>query len=260
MAPKERKEKIFDFLKETKSATVGELAERFQVTRPTIRSDLEELERRGLIIRTHGGAHLAEEFPILRIVSDTLQEARKEKEIIASLAVSLLHPRMTVIIDGGSTTAYLSRRIKLTKIEELTVITNSLLVMQDLAMEDGIELFVPAGAVRKPSLSIISSSGRSFYDQINADILFLGAAGFTLEQGANCSNIIEAETKQQMIRRAARVCLLADSSKLGKMHMAHICDWGEIDMLITNSLPPESRSVLEKKGIEVITGDARGGN
>jgi DeoR family fructose operon transcriptional repressor len=232
------------------TVNINRLAEAFQVTKVTIRSDMDSLEKRGLLVRTHGGAVLPENHQLVRRIAHTLNERKKEKESIAGIARTLIEPGYTVLIDSGSTTAILACHLKGMR---LTVITNSVLVLQELAGSETVELLVCGGALRKPDMALIGEIARSFYEQLNADILFLGANGYSIEKGISCANLIEAETKKQMIKSAQKVCLLADSSKRNRVALAHVCNWEDIDILVTDSSSSADREALAGFGVEVKT-------
>jgi len=245
----ERKIAIVKMLEKDEKVQINSLAEQFNVTRVTIRTDLDDLEKRGLLVRTHGGAVPAENKQIIRLISKTIHEKEKEKESIAHAASKLVKPGSTVMIDSGSTTSFLPRFLANIK---LTVITNSLIVMQELSGAANIELLVSGGALRRFSMALIGETSKFFFSQINADILFLGATAVTLEKGITCSNLIEAATKKNMIDSCEKTCLLVDSSKFGKVAMAHICNWEDIDVLVTDSISAKDKLFLSDMGIEVI--------
>jgi DeoR family transcriptional regulator, fructose operon transcriptional repressor len=246
----ERKIEIVKLLEGKGTVNINQLAEKFGVTKVTIRSDIDSLQTRGLLVRTHGGAALPEDHHLVRRITHTIRERKKEKESIARIAQTLVEPGSTVLIDSGSTTAILARRLKDMR---LTVITNSVLVLQELAGSETVELLVCGGALRKPDMALIGEIARSFYEQLNADIVFLGANGYSVEKGISCANMIEAETKKHMIKCAQKVCLLADSSKRNRVALAHVCDWEDIDIMVTNSLNPADREALAGCGVEVKT-------
>jgi len=114
-------------------------------------------------------------------------------------------------------------------------------------------LLVAGGALRKPDLALIGSLSQHVFERMHPDLVFLGANGFCVERGVTCANLIEAETKRFMIKSANRVCLLADSSKSGKTALAHVCDWDEIDVLVTDRLGEEDREALSGLGVDVVT-------
>lgn len=246
----ERKRRIMELLNQKESVSVTEITSLFSISKVTARSDLDELESRGLLVRTHGGAVPAEKQDLVRLISETINENRDKKRTICALAAKLVEPGQNVIIDSGSTTVHLAAYISHLQI---TVITNSVLVVQELMGAENVELFVTGGLLRRQSMSCIGAHARHSLEQVRADILFLGAAGAALEQGITGSNIIEADTKQAMIRSAAKVCLLVDSTKFGKIALAKICDWDSIDILVTDSIPPDLRASLEGQGVQVIS-------
>lgn len=250
MSGYERKIEIVRLLQARGTVNINQLAEKFGVTKVTIRSDIDSLETRGLLVRTHGGAALPEDHHLVRRITHTIRERKKEKEGIARVARTLIEPGSTVLIDSGSTTAILARHLKDMR---LNVITNSVLVLQELAGSETVELLVCGGALRKPDMALIGEVARSFYEQINPDVAFLGANGYSVEKGISCANLIEAQTKKHMIKCAQKVCLLADSSKQNKAALAHICGWEDIDILITDSINPADQKALASCGVEVKT-------
>ena len=247
---KERKEAIVKELHEEGRVLVTTLAERFQVTRVTIRKDLESLENRGVLERTHGGAVPAERPGYLRLISETIHENAEKKEKIASLAVKLVQPYTTLLIDSGSTTGFLARKIK---DMYLTVFTNSVLVLQELSGSESIELIVTGGALRRPSMALMGEAARLLLSRLHSDIMFLGATAYHHEHGISCTNLIEAETKRAMIKSASRVCLVADSTKMGKISTALVCGWEDIDIFVTDSISREDKRRLTACGVEIYT-------
>lgn len=252
----DRKERIIKILRKEGKIRINEAAELLGVTKVTVRADLDSLEKRGLLVRTHGGAVLAENDQLVRHVAVTVHEREREKRVIAQLAAGIIPPRSTILLDSGGTTHALAREIRDMK---LTVITNSILVVQDLLGSDSIDLIVSGGVLRKQSMALIGPAMHSYYELFIADILFLGATSFSLDKGISCSNLIEAETKKMMIKSGAKVCLLADSSKAGSTSLAHVCDWDDVDVLVTDRITPKERAVLEGSGVTVIAPGGEGG-
>lgn len=250
MQATQRKNQIMRLLQENDSVDVINLSRKLDISKVTVRKDLDELAQRGLVVRTHGGAVLAEKQNLVRLIDNTLTERTDHKKAICKQALQFVEPGKSIIIDAGSTTVHLASLIAKRR---LTVITNSLLVIQELAAADSVELLIIGGLLRRPSLSAIGSPARTAFSQIHADLVFLGASGFSLEQGITCTNLIEADTKQAMIASSTKVCLLADSSKFGTTSLAKICEWDDIDMLVTDDgLPETAIKALQDKGITVV--------
>lgn len=245
----ERKWRIMQMLKEKSSIEVTDLTEHFSVSKVTARKDLDDLALKGHLVRTHGGAILAEKQELVRLISNTINEHAAQKKDICVSAAKLVKAGMSIIIDSGSTTVHLARILSN---RHLTILTNSLLAAQELSTNDNIELIVSGGVLRKPSVSLIGSSSRSFFEQVHADMLFLGASGVSLEQGVTCTNLIEAETKQAMIRSATTVCLCIDSTKINKISLAKICMWDSIDILITDTIEDSLKEKLLDRGVQVM--------
>jgi len=124
MLAKTRKEKILELLREDGSAKVTALAKLFKVTEVTIRQDLEKLEKKGMIVREHGGAHLKNVEDRVRNFSLINQENLEKKELIANKCLELIEPNDIIILDSGSTTTEIAK--KLVNIKSLTVITNAM--------------------------------------------------------------------------------------------------------------------------------------
>lgn len=249
MQATQRKNIIMQELQENDSVDVISLSKQLDTSKVTIRKDLDELAEKGLVVRTHGGAVLAEKQNLVRLISNTITERTEEKKAICAHALRHIEPGKSIIIDSGSTTVHLAPLIA--KIN-LSVITNSILVIQELAAADAVELLIVGGMLRRPSLAAIGSPARAYLNQIHVDTLFLGASGFSLEAGITCTNLIEADTKQAMIASATKVCLLADSSKFENISLARVCNWADIDVLITDAgLSDEAKLALESQGVRV---------
>lgn len=245
----QRKNYIMQMLQQQDSIDVTTLSRHLVTSKVTIRKDLDELAEKNLVVRTHGGAVLAEKQNLVRLISNTIAEHTEEKKAICRHALRYAESEKSIIIDSGSTTVHLAPLIAK---KDITVITNSILVIQELAASESVELLIVGGLLRRPSLAAIGSQARAFLNQMHVNTLFLGASGFSLEQGVTCTNLIEADTKQAMIASASKVCLLADSSKFGSVSLAKVCDWNDIEVLITDEgLSEASRLALEAKGIHV---------
>lgn len=250
MNPAARKQEILRILEKEESVQVNALAKLLQVSKVTIRNDLDHLGEKGLLLRTHGGAILMEQRAASRHILNTIHEYYHQKEQIAHLASSLIEEGQSIIIDNGSTTMHLAKYIASMK---LTVTTSSLLVVKELMDADQVELIVSGGILRRQSMGLIGSVFKEVYRQIHAQWLFLGASGYSASQGVFCTSLIEADTKQAMIQCAEKVCLLIDSSKMEKRSLARVCYWDAIDYLITDQIADELRVQLEEAGVKIMT-------
>ncbi len=252
MNPGARKQEILSTLARDGSVQVVDLARSLDVSKVTIRTDLDELEAKGLLVRTHGGAVPAETQGSSRFISQTINEFTAQKMAIAKLAASFVKSGQSIIIDTGSTTLHIARYVSELPI---TVTTSSLLVMQELMHAQKVDLLMAGGILRRPSMGLMGNLSKEFYRQIHADWCFLGAAGYSSKQGVYCTNLIEADTKQTMIQSASKVCLLVDSSKMEHLSLARVCDWSCIHYLVTDAISDEVRTVIEGQGVKVLVVD-----
>lgn len=254
----ERKRQIADYVHQHGRASVQELANNFQVSESTVRRDLRDLEEQELLRRTHGGA-------VAVLQNDNIEPSFMEKEDrfqqqkrdIATAAVSLIKEGDTVMLDSGTTTYYLAKLLK--NFQRLTVITNSVMVAQELANEKYIELLLTGGTLRPETLAMVGPFAERAIESVHVDKLFLATNGFDSETGLTTPNLIEAATKKRMIRSAQQVILLADHSKIGRVSFSRFGDPEDITTLITDSLvAPAAVKTFEEAGIVVILADQGG--
>lgn len=244
----DRRDEILRFISDKDYVTVEELALRFSVSCVTIRSDLDAMEQKGLLHRTHGGATCPEKKSIARLISKTINEFKDEKELIAKKASELIALGDTVIVDSGSTTVHISKYLSGRKV---TMVTGSLFAIDNVVNDESVEVVVLGGSLRRFSLGAIGYFTRLQLEKLHADIFFMGASGYSSE-GIYCSNVIESETKMAMIKSSSKVCLLSDSSKEGINAFASICSWKDIDIFVTNKISDGLRARLEQDGVEII--------
>lgn len=251
MLKAERHQRILQALRGNGGVTVATLAQRLRITEQTIRRDLTELERAGLVQRSHGGAILHPATGVDIPFGLRLGEAAEEKGRIASVAAGLVQPGETVILDAGTTTLALARA--LSRMERLSVITNALPVATELAAAPEAQVILVGGQVRPSTLSLVGSMARQGLAQLHAHKLFLAAGGVDPIRGLTNSNMVEAEVKQAMIAAAAEVYVLAHGAKVGEVLLHTFAPVRAVKALITTDSAPQT--VLEEiraLGVAVI--------
>jgi DeoR family glycerol-3-phosphate regulon repressor/DeoR family fructose operon transcriptional repressor len=255
--PAGRKAQLAAYVADTGQVTVGELAERFGVSIDTVRRDLDQLSADGVLVRTYGGAvSLSTVSRTDRAVDQRLTLQEQEKEKIAALAAALVEDGSTIMINGGTTTLALAR--SLGQHRELTVATNTLLVPGALPPSAVRDIYVFGGAVRALTLATIgpvsfrANTGADL--DISCDLALVGVGAVSADAGYTTSNLAEAAMMQEMISRAARVAILADSSKFGRRLFAQVSELSAADYLITDAAPPpDLRDALAANGVELLT-------
>lgn len=228
------------------STHVSELAQSFGVSEMTVRRDLDELAREGHIERVRGGAVNAGAEPPF---DETLIERLDAKNAIGAAAAALVDDGQTVMIDIGTTTLQAARHLRG---KTITVITSSLAVYEELALDEDIELILPGGTVRRNYHSLVGILAETALRQLKADILFLGTSAVDARLDIWDSTMVEVPIKRAMIEAAAEVVLLADSAKFSMAGLVRVCEAGVIDRLVTDApLGADAAAAAERASIAV---------
>jgi DeoR/GlpR family transcriptional regulator of sugar metabolism len=248
MAHETRHEEILNILTRRRRISVQELTERFGVSEVTIRKDLTILEEQGYVIRTHGGARLAQDQTHLRTIQARRQEHTEEKRRIAAAARQLISEGDTVLIDAGTTCAALAREIRDMNVR---VVTNSINVMVELADSHNISLHSVGGSYRMDGGCFIGPAAEAAMDHYRIDICFIGTPAFTADGIFSSQNMIEANFKRKALSVSRRRVVLADRSKFEKETFAVFGRADDIDILVTDC-PDERILQLRELGIELV--------
>lgn len=216
---------------------VSELSQRFGVSEETIRRDLDRLDKDGLAVKSYGGAVLNENASI-----DMPFNVRKKRNItgkqrIARLVAELVESGDHIILDASSTAVFIARALKDKK--NLTVITNSIEIMIELAEMPGWKIISPGGSLREGYLALGGPQVQEGLRAYHVEKAFLSCKGADLEAGLTDGNEDFAETKRVMMRCARETILVADSTKLDAVGFAHICGVEEIDAMVLDRRPPQ---------------------
>ncbi len=248
----ERRKGILNALNTEGQVLVHELSKEFDVSEVTIRNDLDQLERKNMLIRARGGALRAEGgVGIDHHISEKDKLHTSEKARIGKRAAQLINERDTVIIDSGTTTMEIAKNIG--HLREVTVVTNALNIASQLLQCRGFNLIIPGGYLRKNSLSLMGPLAEKNFQNLYVDKAFLGVDGFDTRHGIYTPNIEEASLNEIMIRNAKEVIIVSDSSKFLRKSLAYICGIEKLHRVITDSgIPEEDRKRLVDAGIEVI--------
>ncbi len=246
----ERLQGILDLLEAKKRVFINDLCKTFDTSAVTIRKDLDLMEKRGLLRRTHGGAIQSKPLFQGLPLSEKEKLHAEEKERIASEAVKLMHKGNVVILDSGSTTTQLARKLK--NLKGIKVITNAVNIALELAGSD-LEVILTGGALQKDSSTLIGPLAEDVLRRISADTLFHGVDGIDYEIGLTTPDVAEANTSQVMMQRAGENILLVDSSKFGRRSLGVICQMKDIDKIITTKKMDKAEiQKLNELGVEVV--------
>jgi DeoR family fructose operon transcriptional repressor len=249
----QRHQLIIQKINQEQSIRASELMEVFGVSFETVRRDLEYLEGEGYLRRVHGGAILrapdySREIPLPIRESIYLDE----KTELSHIATRYVTEGMSISLDVSTTNLQISKALK-TKFERLTIITNSLPIINELIVMPGYTLILIGGIIRQEEQSIIGDLAEEFVSRFHADLFFMSMSGVTLEEGITDYGIGEVQIKKIMKANAKRTIALADSSKFDHVSLIKLCGCTEVERYVTDS--KINRDLVEKykkHGIEIV--------
>lgn len=248
----ERQKKILEFLNAEGSVMVSRLSAELNVTDETVRRDLEKLESMELLRRTHGGA-----LPIGEGSYELSLEKRKGlnveiKQALAHRAVQFIASGDSIFLDASTTTFYMAKEIK--SMKNITVITNSIRIINELAGIDGIKLVAVGGMVSKNQSFVGTLAENYISKNYFADKMFFSSKGIAESAMILESNEQECYIKQKMIENSRNHYYLFDKSKLGRVGYMKLTSFDKIEYLITDAhLSDEFCNTMIENNVEIIT-------
>lgn len=246
----DRQTQIVRLVEQHRTVRVSDLAVQFGVTEETVRRDLDQLQAQGHLSRVHGGATLPRSGTGYEATFSERESRNLEaKRFIAERAATLVRERDTLILDASTTALQLARVLPDL---ELTVLTNSVKIVQELAGRGRFSVIAIGGMVRAPSLSFVGPQAERTLRNYRVDKAFLSCKGVKPD-GVYESNELEAALKRVMMDIAGQVVLLADAEKVGQSAFALIGELAEVDVLVTDGATPAAflREVAER-GVQVL--------
>ena len=254
--PAGRKANLAAYVYKQGKVTVAELAEYLNVSADTIRRDLDELSSENILIRTHGGAI----SPTLIPKPDSNLDIRTgvqiaRKEAIGKAAASLISNNSVVLMNSGTTVLAVVKA--LSNHTGLTIATNNLHIPNELNAPSVSALHIFGGTVLLSSQATIgpvtlpTAGGENL--EIECDIALIAVGGVSIDGGYSVSNFAEASMFREMMKRAKKVAILADATKINIKHFARLSDLSEADYFVTDIDPPkEIKNALIEANVEII--------
>ena len=247
---------ILTGLQQTGRVSVETLSEQLGVSVVTVRRDLDALDEKGLLRRTHGGAVSIEPLfyeQFRRDQSFLAQEkhAADEKRRIGRAAAALITAGETIALTPGTTTTEVIRGLPINS--NITVVTNTVNVAMELSQRKDVYVFVTGGHLHGEWFSLVGTAALRSLDNMLINTVFIGADGMDATWGASCFNADEAELNSTMMKLARRRVAVVDSSKLGLVANWRICKPEELHVLVTDSgATDEMVAPYMKLGIKVM--------
>jgi DeoR family fructose operon transcriptional repressor len=252
MIKKEREQTILKHLSEKSVIDVQSVAKTCDVSEITIRRDFEVLEKEGKLIRTHGGAtsvpNTLNDFGF----NEKANSNRDGKKSICQKAAEFIKDDDIIYVDCGSTVYHLTSFIGNKK--NIKVITNSIPVVSNLINHPNIKIYLIGGELdtkRQATYGPLSEMAISNYRATKA---FIGAAGFSFDEGLCANDEKEAKTTTLMAHNAQEVFLLVGSRKLDKIAFVNYAKLNIADYIVSdNGLPEEFINKCIENDIKIIT-------
>lgn len=250
---KERRNSILEELHQQGRIDVKECAKKYEVSEVSIRTDMEYLERKGLLIRVKGGAIsralVTDEEELL--VEHKAREHSQEKKAIGKAAAALISEGETIILDSGTTTLEVAKCLG--GFKDLTIITNGVNIAMELAKYPQLSVIMLGGYMRSQSLSITGMNAESTLKDYYVDKLFLGVDSISLDKGLSTPSADEASINRTMIECSKEVIAVFDSSKFNKRSFANICQPSTLGTVVTDEgISKEAAAGLVNAGVRII--------
>lgn len=250
----ERRHRILSELRASPTVRISELAEGFGVTTETVRRDVDELSRKGLVDRTYGGATVTSlgSEPTIDIRASV---HREERERIARRAVSLCEGDEVLMIDAGSTTTQFATRLTAAIPDEssvkVTIVTNSVGIARILGTNASIRTVLCPGDYDAHEAAVFGSETLDFLRRFRANSALISASGITTE-GINEVSSNASWVKRVILERSNRSVLLVDHSKFNSNHLEVICALSRLTDMVTDLNPDRELSMaLRKANVKV---------
>lgn len=247
----ERQEEIYALIIREGRVNVAQVCSTFAVSEATARRDLDILAEQGKIQRVHGGAIRIKQAPPEQPIFERSSVQAEEKRRIGKVAADLIKDGETIFLGSGSTVYEIARNIH--DKQNLTIVTNSLLVINELADKEEFTLISVGGILRKSERSFIGHIAQQSLGELRADKVFMGIRAISLEQGLTNDYLPETMTDRAIMGMGSRVIIVADYTKCERVATAYVAPLENIDMLITSKeTPSDFIQALIDKGINVL--------
>jgi DeoR/GlpR family transcriptional regulator of sugar metabolism len=229
----ERHRAILNILAERKTVTLKDLEEVFHCARITIQRDLVELEQKGLLTRVRGGAALKNfDFSTYNHENRLLLHTDKKKKI-AQQAVSLLHENLFICMDASSTVYFMSEQLFP---HNVRVVTTGIDTFLNLQKNQNIQVILTGGMLHPNNRTLVGTVSVGVIRQFHFDLAFLSAESVIEGQGVFNSDEFTADISKAMIAQSKRKILLFDTSKIHNTKGVKLCDFGVIDLVVTDDV------------------------
>ena len=242
MLKEDRQEKILELLEQCNSISIADLSEQLDVSLMTVRRDLDDMDKQGLLKKVYGGAIITKNEQIQPSFFIRSVESTEEKQRIAHAAVSLISPGSIVFFDGGTTPYFVAKCIP--EALSFTAITNNLMTAAELCSKPNVNVIMLGGEVHHSSFSSLNQLALAQIKSFNANLALVSTKAFSYPEGMFEAILPLIEIKKAIVAASEHVVLLLDHSKFETKSLSLSVPLSEIDEIITDAKAP--RSIIDK--------------
>ncbi|MNO15745.1 Glucitol operon repressor [compost metagenome] len=247
-----RLQDIEDYIHSLGTTSLDELCEHFNVSKNTIRRDINTLLEKGTVQKVYGGvtslSHNLIPFENRDITN------KNDKRAIAKRAAQFVEGNELIFIDSGTTTQNMLDYLP--RMNKLTILTNSLDIINAAANIDNISLLVIGNIYKRDTRSFVGNDNLHILDKYNINKAFMAATGASIASGLTNSDVLEYEIKKKVVEKAQRVYLLADASKFGRATLLTYSPLNEVDGIVTSQgFPEEYAQYCEENNVAVYVAE-----
>ena len=254
MLAAERRSLILEKLQDEKRVVVSELSEQFGVSEETIRRDLDKLDKEGLASKSYGGAVLVENNNTDMPFNVRKKKNMQGKRIMAEIISNLIDDGDHIIVDPSTTAVSIVKALRDKK--RLTIVTNSIEVLVELADASGWDVISTGGTLRENYLALVGPRALEGINSFNADKVILSCKGIDMEKGITDANEMFSQVKRAMLHSAKQKILAVDSTKFEQVAFSQICEVTDLDMVVTDIRPSDAwMEYFKDKGITCLYGE-----
>lgn len=252
----ERRSEIVKLVESTGNVKVKELALKFNISTVTIRNDLNDLSRTGLLVRARGGAIASSRLTRELTINEKHKKNHKVKVALGKYVASLVQDDDAIILDSGTTAEEVANYLN--DKENLIVMTNGLNIAYQLARAGGCDVFMIGGQLRKKSMSFYGPDAEKKLKDYNFNKVILGVDGIDISRGLSTHYEPEAVFNRVMCESAEQIIVVTDSTKFGRRSLHSIIPITSIDILVTdNNLDKEKEEEIRQLGIDLRLVDCK---
>ncbi|WP_143320208.1 DeoR/GlpR family DNA-binding transcription regulator [Clostridium sp. HBUAS56010] len=248
-----RIDQLEEYIVEHKNVSIDTLCQVFEISKNTVRRDLDVLVSRGTVEKVYGGVTACETtspIPGLVTFQERASKNAQSKQQIAALAASWVRERDIIFLDSGTTTMYLVDY--LTHLNMVTVITNSIQVINKALNYPNINLIVLPGSLKRDTASLVGISCVEYLEDFNIVRAFMACTGISAQAGVCNASTEEYNVKRAALKKSQKHYLLADSSKFGRTSLMTFGEVNQFDSIVTDQMPEEAFcSYCEEQGCSI---------